>query len=128
MSSWEAGARAARKNPADMPVLFERYAVGDQAAARKAGECWRFGPNAWRSPHDVWEPASIQQQAQAQIPIETVLKPWVVGSSPDDHINTVQELFDSGPTIVNIHSGQPEQRRVVEFCGSQVLPKLRQPA
>ena len=33
-----------------------------------------------------------------------------------------QELFDSGATIVNIHTGQQDQKRAIEFYGSKVLP------
>jgi hypothetical protein len=52
MSSWEAGARR-REELRDMPVLIEQYVVGDLAAARQAGEYWRFGPNAWSSLHKM---------------------------------------------------------------------------
>ena len=41
------------------------------------------------------------------------------------HINTVTKLFDSGATIVSIHSGQPDQRTVIAFCGEHALPDLR---
>jgi hypothetical protein len=33
--------------------------------------------------------------------------------------------FDSGATIVNIHSGQPDQYKVIAFYGKHVLPSLR---
>jgi hypothetical protein len=39
----------------------------------------------------------------------------------------IRELFASGATIVNIHVGQRDQRRVIEFHGSRVLPDFRQP-
>ncbi len=126
---WEDGARAAGKNPADMPVLIEHYAVvGDEAAAKQAAEYWRFGPKAWKSLFDVRDPATIQQQADAQTPLHEVLKSWAVGTDPAVHVNAVRELFDSGATIVNIHSGQPDQKKVIEFYGAHVLPKFRQPA
>jgi TAT-translocated FGD2 family F420-dependent dehydrogenase len=128
-SEWEAGAREAGRNPADMPVLIEHYAVvGGQEAAKQAAELWRFGPKAWHSLFDVRDPAAIQQQAEQQVPIEQVLKSWAVGTDPQVHINAVKELFDSGATIVNIHSGQPDQKKVIEFYASHVLPKFRQPA
>jgi hypothetical protein len=60
--------------------------------------------------------------------IGEVLKSWAVGTDPEVHVNTVKEPFDSGATIVNIHSGQPDQRKVIEFYASHVLPKFRQPA
>ena len=35
---------------------------------------------------------------------------------------------ESGVSIVNIHAGQLDRRRVIEFYATQVLPKLPQPA
>jgi hypothetical protein len=34
-------------------------------------------------------------------------------------------LFKSGVTVVNIHSGQPEQQKVIEFYGENVLPHVK---
>jgi F420-dependent hydroxymycolic acid dehydrogenase len=128
-TEWEAGAREAGKNLADMPVLIEHYVVvGDQAEAKQAAELWRFGPKAWHSLFDVRDPAAIQQRAEQQTPIEEVMKSWPIGMDPKVHVNAVKELFDSGATIVNIHSGQPDQRKVIEFYASHVLPQFRQPA
>jgi TAT-translocated FGD2 family F420-dependent dehydrogenase len=128
-SEWEDGARSAGKNPDEMPVLIEQFVVvGDEAAAKQAAEYWRFGPKAWKSLFDVPDPAAIEQQADAQTPIEEVLKSWATGTDPSVHVNAVRELFDSGATIVNVHSGQPDQRKVIEFYASHVLPKFRQPA
>lgn len=125
-SEWEAGARDAGKNPSDMPVLIEHYAVvGDQAAARQAAEKWRFGVRAWKELYNVESPVTIQQKAEQETPIDEVLKSWAVGTDPSVHIKAVKELFDSGATIVNIHSGQPDQRKVIEFYGQHVLPKFR---
>ena len=128
-SEWQDGARAAGKNPDDMPVLIEHYAVvGDQAAAKQAAEYWRFGVNAWKNLYNVCSPVEIQQKADAETPIDEVTKSWAIGTDPAVHVNAVRELFDSGATIVNIHSGQPDQRKVIEFYGAHVLPKFKQPA
>ena len=35
------------------------------------------------------------------------------------------KLFESGATIVNVHSGQPNQQKVIEFYANNVLPKFR---
>jgi F420-dependent hydroxymycolic acid dehydrogenase len=40
-------------------------------------------------------------------------------------VQTIRKLFDSGVTIVNIHSGQPDQHKVIEFYGKEVLPRVR---
>ena len=126
-SHWEDGARSVGKNPADMPVLIEQYAVvGDQAAAQKPAELWRFGPKAWKNLYDVPSPVEIQQKAEAGTPMPEVLKSWVVSTDPEAHIRKIKELFDGGATIVNVHCPQAEQAKVIEFYGSHVLPHFRQ--
>jgi TAT-translocated FGD2 family F420-dependent dehydrogenase len=128
-SEWQEGARAAGKNPDDMPVLIEQYVVvGDEAAARQAAELWRFGPKAFKTLYDVRSPDEIQQKAEAGTSIEEVTKSWAIGTDPGVHVRKMRELFDSGASIVNVHSGQPDQERVVSFYGSQVLPAFRQRA
>jgi len=98
-----------------------------QTAAKQAAQFWRFGPKAFKSYYNVVDPGKIEQRADAETPLEEVLKSWAVGTDPAIHVNAVRELFDSGASIVNIHSGQPDQRKVIEFYGSHVLPKFRQP-
>jgi F420-dependent hydroxymycolic acid dehydrogenase len=128
-SEWENGAREAGKNPADMPVLVEQYVVvGDQSEARQAAELWRFGPKAFKSHYNIVDPAQIQQRAEAETSLDEVVQGWPVGTDPKVHIEKIHELFDSGVTIVNIHSGQRDQRKVVEFYGEHVLPAVRQRA
>jgi TAT-translocated FGD2 family F420-dependent dehydrogenase len=128
-SEWQDGARAAGKNPDQMPVLIEQYvAVGDDAAARQAAELWRFGPKAFKTLYNVSNPVEIQQKANAGTPIDEVLQSWAIGTDPAVHIKKMRELFDSGVSIINVHSGQPDQTRVVEFYGTHVLPTFRQPA
>ena len=56
------------------------------------------------------------------------MKSWPIGSDPAVHIRKMHELFDGGATIVNVHAGQPDQARVIEFHGTHVLPAFRQPA
>jgi len=38
------------------------------------------------------------------------------------HIAAIKELFDSGVSIVNVHSGQSDQTKVIDFYASKVLP------
>jgi alkanesulfonate monooxygenase SsuD/methylene tetrahydromethanopterin reductase-like flavin-dependent oxidoreductase (luciferase family) len=128
-SEWESAAREAGRNPAEMPVLIEQFVtVGDEAEARKAAELWRFLPRAFKSYYNITDPAEIERQADQQVPLDKITESWAVGTDPAKHIAKVQELFDSGVTIVNIHSGQPDQMKVIDFYASHVLPKFRQPA
>ncbi len=128
-SEWQAGARAAGKNPDQMPVLIEQYVVvGDNAAAKQAAELWRFGPKAFKTLYNVPSPAEIQRKADDGTPLEEVTKSWAIGTSPAVHIKKMHELFDSGVSIVNVHSGQSDQARVIDFYGAHVLPTFKRPA
>ncbi|HYZ24080.1 MAG TPA: TIGR03557 family F420-dependent LLM class oxidoreductase [Rhodopila sp.] len=126
---WEDGARSAGKNPADMPVLLEQYVVvGDEAAAQKPAELWRFGPKAWKGLYDVMSPVEIQQKAEAGTPMPEVLKSWLVSNDPQAHIKKMRELFDSGATIINVHAPQADQEKVLDFYAREVLPRFRRHA
>jgi hypothetical protein len=52
---------------------------------------------------------------------------WAIGTDPAVHIKKMHELFDGGVSIVNVHSGQPDQKRVMELYGMHVLPALKPP-
>ena len=56
------------------------------------------------------------------------MKSWPISTDPGAHLEKIHELQESGVSIVNIHAGQPDQRRVIEFYATHVLPKLPQPA
>jgi TAT-translocated FGD2 family F420-dependent dehydrogenase len=128
-SEWEAGAREAGRNPGEMPVLVEQFVVvGDENDAKQAARLWHFIPKAFKKYFNVTDPAEIQRQAEADIPIEQIVKEWPVSADPALHVAKVRELFDSGATIVNIHSGQPDQKRVIDFYAKHVLPQFRQRA
>ena len=127
---WESGARSAGKDPREMPVLVEAFVVvGDQGEAKTAAKLWNFIPKAFKGYQNIPDPAQIEHRAQTELPLPKVFGDWTVSSNPDAHVQTIKKLFDSGATIVNIHSGQPDQQKVIEFYGSEVLPRVRsQPA
>ena len=56
------------------------------------------------------------------------MKSWPISTDPGAHLEKIHELQESGVSIVNIDAGQPDQRRVIEFYATHVLPKLPQPA
>jgi TAT-translocated FGD2 family F420-dependent dehydrogenase len=125
-AEWEKGARAAGKNPAEMPVLVEAFVVvGTESDAQAAAKLWNFIPKAFKGYQNIPDPAQIERQAQAELPLPKVYADWTVSTDPQAHVTAVQKLFDSGASIVNIHSGQPDQQHVLEFYGKEVLPRLR---
>jgi TAT-translocated FGD2 family F420-dependent dehydrogenase len=123
---FEAGARAAGKDPSQMPVLIEQYViVGSKQDAEKPAELWRFGPKAFKKYYNVRDPQEIHKEADAEVPLEQVYADWPVSTDPNVHIKAVNELFESGATIANIHTGQEDQEKVIQFYGREVIPKLR---
>lgn len=123
---WESGARAAGKNPSEMPVLVEAFVVvGGQSDAQMAAKLWNFIPKAFKGYQNIPDPAQIERQAQADLPLPQVYADWTVSTDPMAHVAAIRKLFDSGVSIVNVHSGQPDQQRVLDFYGKEVLPRLR---
>jgi F420-dependent hydroxymycolic acid dehydrogenase len=123
---WEQGARAAGKDPSTMPVLVEAFVVvGDESEARASAKLWNFIPKAFKGYQNIPDPAEIERRAQAELPLPKVFGDWTVSSDPDAHVQTIKKLFESGVTVVNIHSGQVDQQNVIEFYGREVLPKVR---
>jgi TAT-translocated FGD2 family F420-dependent dehydrogenase len=123
---WENGANAAGKDIATMPVLVEQYVVvGNKADARTAAALWNFTPKAFKGYQNIPSPVTIEQRGAAEIPLAQVYGDWPVSTDPNVHIQAIEKLFASGVTIVNIHSGQPDQKTVLEFYGAHVLPKIK---
>jgi F420-dependent hydroxymycolic acid dehydrogenase len=123
---FEKGAKAAGKDPKRMPVLVEAFVVvGDRKDAAASAELWRFLPNAFKSYFNIRDPQAIQDLATHQLPLENVYEKWPISTDPDVHVKALMELFKDGATIVNVHSGQVNQRAVIEFYGKHVLPKVR---
>jgi hypothetical protein len=94
----------------------------------QAAELWRFIPNAFTTYYNIPSPVEIEQLADQQVPLSQVIAQWVVGTDPSVHINAINELFNSGVSVVEIASGQPDQQRVIEFYGENVLPQFRSPS
>jgi F420-dependent hydroxymycolic acid dehydrogenase len=123
---FESGAREAGKDPSQMPVFVEQFVVvGDKKDAEASAELWRFLPKAWKPYFNIRDPQEIQRRAEAELPLEEVYKSFTVSTDPEVHVKALQEAFKGGATEVHIHSGQADQRRVIEFYGKEVLPRLR---
>lgn len=125
-SEFVKGVTDSGNDPAKTPVFVEQYVVvGGQAELKEAAELWRFGPKAWNPYFNIRDPQTIQRRADAEVPLEEVSKGWPVGTDPDAHVKVISELFDSGATGVHLHAGQRDQKRVIDFYGQEVLPRLK---
>jgi len=125
-AEFQAGVKEAGKDANSMPVLIEAFiVVGGQKEAGYAAERWRFIPKSFKTYYNVRDPEEIQRRAEAEFKLEEVYKKWTVSTDPDAHAKAIMELFDSGATEVHVHSGQQDQRRVIDFYGKGVLPRLK---
>jgi F420-dependent hydroxymycolic acid dehydrogenase len=125
-TEFESGAREAGKDALRLPVFLEQMVVvGDKNDAEQAAKLWRFLPKAWKPYFNVRDPLEIQNLAEKELPLNQVYADWVVSTDPDQHVKKLEEAFAGGATEVHIHSGQPDQRKVIDFYGKEVLPRLR---
>ena len=92
---------------------------------QKAAQLWRFTPKAWTDFVNNPDPVSIRDGATAKVPLEEVYNRWTVSEDPQDHANSIKALFDGGVAQIYIHSGQADQKKVIDFYGKQVLPLVR---
>jgi len=125
-SDFEAGLQQAGKSASDVPVLIEQYVVvGGKNEVDQAAKLWRFGPKAFKTYYNIRDPQEIENRAGSEIPLEQVYEGWPTGIDPVSHVKVINELFESGATIVNIHSGQADLHKVINFYGKEVIPKLK---
>jgi hypothetical protein len=108
-------------------ILVESYViVGGTAEAEEAARLWRFTPLGFAQLLDNPDPRDIQRRAEEQAKLEDVYRNWVIGEDAEVHIRGIQKHADAGATDVFIHSGQADQRRVIDFYAREVLPRVRQ--
>lgn len=124
--AWEQGRELAGRRDEPAEILAEIMVVaGGAKEAREAADRWRFQPLAWQRYVDVPDPRTIAEEALERVPAEEVIGKYVVGESGEPHVQRLVELFGQGVTQVFIHSGQQDQRRVIDLYGREVLPAVR---
>lgn len=124
-AAWDAAKPGSRGQT--RPIIVEHWAVvGDEDEAREAAAKWRFIPKAWKPGYfDNVSPEEIQSRAEREIELDDVLKDWTVSPDPEDHLGAIQKLGNLGATHVVVHVATPNQSKVIEFFGREVLPLLK---
>jgi F420-dependent hydroxymycolic acid dehydrogenase len=106
------------------PILVEQYTVvGDAAEAAEAARLWQFLPVGLELLTEP-DPRAIQRHAEKHTTPEEAADRMLVSADPADHIERLRALASAGATHVFLHSPQPDQRSVISFYGSSVLPAL----
>lgn len=119
LAAFDAGARAAGRDPATLGKRVELFAVvGDNEEASRAAALWRFTAGAADQPN----PVEIQRAADSN-PIDKVLANWTVGIDAAPHIIAVQWVLDGG-AVPFLHFPQADPITAINFYRDYVLPKL----
>lgn len=110
LAAFAAGAQAAGRDPTTLGKRAELFAVvGDDKAAARAADLWRFTAGAVDQPN----PVEIQRAAESN-PIEKVLANWAVGTDPGVHIGAVQAVLDAG-AVPFLHFPQDDPITAIDF-------------
>jgi F420-dependent hydroxymycolic acid dehydrogenase len=116
--------KAAGPDRAAPRVLIEQYTVvGDAAQGAEAARFWQFMPVA-RDLLAEPDPRVIQRYAEKHTTPEEAASRMLVSPRPADHVDRLRALEAAGATHVFLHAPQADQRRVISFYGSSVLPAL----
>ncbi len=119
LAAFDAGARAAGRDPAALGKRVELFAVvGDNEEASRAAALWRFTAGAADQPN----PVEIQRAADSN-PIDKVLANWTVGIDAEPHIIAVQWVLDGG-AVPFLHFPQADPITAINFYRDYVMPKL----
>ena len=122
--AFEQGAGESGRDPPSLARIVELWlVVGDRDEALAAAPLWRFLP-VFGNVVNVAGPENVQRIAEELSTPERTADGWLVSPDAADHVRAIEALAASGVTHVFIHSPQPDQRRVIEFYGREVLPAL----
>ncbi len=67
----------------------------------------------------------VREPRSVSIKICRVFPELTLPSDPQVHIKAVNELSQSGVSIVNVHFGELNQKHVIESYSKEVLPKVK---
>ncbi len=124
MRAFREGVAARGADPSATEILVEQYVfVGSEDEAYAAAPLWQFAA-VEHLVRDMDDPRAIQRTAEENASLDQVVDSWLISKNPVEHVEQIHRLFEAGATHVAIHSVQPDQRRLIEFYGSEVLPGL----
>jgi coenzyme F420-dependent glucose-6-phosphate dehydrogenase len=75
--------------------------------------------------YGVWDPREIEEHAE-KVGLEAIKKNWVITDNPDDIVRKAEQCYDAGFDEVVFMSSSPNQFKVIETLGRQVIPYLKE--
>jgi coenzyme F420-dependent glucose-6-phosphate dehydrogenase len=127
LDNFNAGAREAGKDPAQMPRMIELgvdfNANEEEAiASRKAYWAGVFVPALFTE--RIYTPRMSEENGKA-VGADTIRESVCISADPQVHIELAQRYIAMGFNHLIFHSAGPDQGAFLESYGRQVLPKLR---
>jgi coenzyme F420-dependent glucose-6-phosphate dehydrogenase len=77
--------------------------------------------------HDITDPIQMERAADA-LPIEQIASRWIVGSDPDEVVESIAAYIDAGLNHLVFHGPSHDQRRFLELFERDLAPRLRERA
>ncbi len=122
----EEGAEKADRDASGIDRMIEIKISYDRDPRRRPGE------------HRFWAPLSLtpeqknsvdssreMERLADELPIEQVVKRWIVASDPDEAVAQIKPYLDAGLNHLVVHGPGHDQRRFLEQFTTDVAPKLR---
>jgi coenzyme F420-dependent glucose-6-phosphate dehydrogenase len=122
----EAGLAAAGRAVDSIDRMIEMKVSFDEDLDR-AREDTRFWSALALSPEEkmtVEDPQEMERLADA-LPLDRVVKRWIVSSDPDEHVERIKPYIDLGFNHLVFHAPGPDQARFLSLYSQHVLPRLR---
>lgn len=122
----EAGLAAAGRAVNSIDRMIEMKVSFDEDLDR-AREDTRFWSALALSPEEkmtVEDPQEMERLADA-LPLDRVVKRWIVSSDPDEHVERIKPYIDLGFNHLVFHAPGPDQARFLSLYSQHVLPRLR---
>ncbi len=128
LQRFEAGARAADKDPAALPRWVElgvAYTDDLEAAVACRRQYWAGTYIPALYAQKIYTPKMSEQNGVAVGP-DTVKQMGCFSPDPEEHVRFAQQYVDLGFDHLVFHYAGPDQRAFLERYGRDVLPRLRQ--
>ncbi len=125
---FEAGARAAGKDPSTLPRWVElgvAYTNDLDAAIQCRRQYWAGTYVPAMYAQRIYTP-KMSEQNGAVVGPDTMRQQGCFSSDPNEHVRFAQQYVDLGFDHLVFHYAGPDQRAFLERYGRDVLPRLRQ--
>ena len=115
---------ADRQDPLDRMIEVKISYDRDPDRARENTRFWAPLSLTPEQKHSIGDPREMEAAADA-LPIEQVMRRWIVASDPDDAVAQIAPYVDAGFSHLVFHGPGHDQERFLEQLAEDVVPRVR---